>query len=129
VAPRRIVEALDVVEHIGLGLAAFLARLESAKAEALARKAEPWLLQLQRVRGIIGDAGLERATTQFLLNLLQVPQSSRRAGTYRRLARVMAELGWSAVRVRGPTRGGYLEQVRGYCRLTNRDHARIGVTS
>ena len=28
----------------------------------------------------------------------------------------MAELGWMAVRVRGLTRGGYLEQVRGYCR-------------
>jgi hypothetical protein len=25
-------------------------------------------------------------------------------------------LGWTAVRVRGLTRGGYLEQVRGYCR-------------
>ena len=28
----------------------------------------------------------------------------------------MSELGWMAVRVRGLTRGGYLEQVRGYCR-------------
>ena len=28
----------------------------------------------------------------------------------------MAELGWTAVRVRGLTRGGYREQVRGYCR-------------
>ena len=28
----------------------------------------------------------------------------------------MADLGWMAVRVRGLTRGGYLEQVRGYCR-------------
>ena len=32
------------------------------------------------------------------------------------LAKLMAELGWMAVRVRGLTRGGYLEQVRGYCR-------------
>ena len=29
---------------------------------------------------------------------------------------MMAELGWTAVRVRDMTRGGYLEQVRGYCR-------------
>ena len=28
----------------------------------------------------------------------------------------MAELGWTGVWVRGLTRGGYLEQVRGYCR-------------
>jgi hypothetical protein len=37
-------------------------------------------------------------------------------GTYRRLARVMAELGWTAVRLRDLTRGGYKEQTRGYCR-------------
>jgi hypothetical protein len=28
----------------------------------------------------------------------------------------MAELGWTALRVRDLTRGGYKEQVRGYCR-------------
>jgi hypothetical protein len=40
----------------------------------------------------------------------------RRSGTYRRLAKLMTELGWTAVRVRGLTRGGYLEQVRGFAR-------------
>jgi hypothetical protein len=44
------------------------------------------------------------------------PQRSRTAGTYRRLAKLMAELGWTAVRVRDLTRGGYKEQVRGYIR-------------
>jgi hypothetical protein len=44
------------------------------------------------------------------------PQRSRTAGTCRRLAKLMAELGWTAVRVRDLTRGGYKEQVRGYCR-------------
>lgn len=29
---------------------------------------------------------------------------------------VMRELGWTPVRVRDLTRGGYKEQVRGYCR-------------
>jgi hypothetical protein len=42
------------------------------------------------------------------------------AGTFRRLARVMAELGWTAVRVRDLTRGGYKEQVRGYCRASTK---------
>lgn len=28
----------------------------------------------------------------------------------------LAELGWTAVRVRDLTRGGYKEQLRGYCR-------------
>jgi hypothetical protein len=60
--------------------------------------------------------GLERISTQTLLDLLEVPQSNRIAGTFRRLSKVMTELGWSAVRVRDLTRGGYKEQVRGYCR-------------
>jgi hypothetical protein len=59
-----------------------------------------------------------------------VPQRNRGAGACRRLAKVMAELGWMAVRVRGLTRGGYLEQVRGYCRdgkFTRRRVARDGL--
>jgi hypothetical protein len=59
---------------------------------------------------------LERISSQTLLDLLEVPQRNRTAGTYRRLAKVMAELGWTAVRVRDLTRGGYREQTRGYCR-------------
>ena len=49
------------------------------------------------------------------LAVLQAPIGHRQ-GACRRLAKLMAELGWMAVRVRGLTRGGYLEQVRGYCR-------------
>jgi hypothetical protein len=59
---------------------------------------------------------VERVSSQTLLDILEVPQRSRTAGTYRRLARLMAELGWTAVRVRDLTRGGYRETVRGYCR-------------
>jgi len=53
---------------------------------------------------------------ELLLDILEIPQNRGSAGTYRLLARLMAELGWAAVRVRDRTRGGYLEQVRGYCR-------------
>jgi hypothetical protein len=104
-------------------MVSFLRQLEEAKAEALARYVDPWRTRLERVRGQIGDDGIERLTTQLLLDFLEIPQRSRRAGTYRRLAKLMAELGWTAVRVRGITRGGYLEQVRGYCRLPDRDRA------
>jgi len=60
--------------------------------------------------------GLERVSSQSLLDMLEVPQRSRTAGMYRRLAKLMAELGWTAVRVRDLARGGYKEQVRGYVR-------------
>jgi hypothetical protein len=59
---------------------------------------------------------LERIGSQTLLDLLEVPQRKRTAGTFRRLSKIMTELGWTAVRVRDLTRGGYKEQVRGYCR-------------
>jgi hypothetical protein len=68
------------------------------------------------VRGTTGFDGLERISTQNLLDILGVSQRNRTAGTYRHLATLMAELGWAAVRVRDFTRGGYKEQVRGYAR-------------
>ena len=91
-------------------------REEAAKAAAAA-PADPWLLRLERVRGKVDFYDrLERVSSQMLLDLLEVPQRNRTAGTYRRLAKVIAELGWTAVRVRDLTKGGYREQVRGYCR-------------
>jgi hypothetical protein len=74
------------------------------------------VISLPGIRGKIGDDGMERVSSQTLLDMLEVPQRSRTAGTFRRLAKLMAELGWTAVRVRGMTRGGYKEQVRGYAR-------------
>ena len=91
-------------------------REEAAKAAA-AETADPWRLPLERVRGKIDFFDrLERVSSQTLLDLLEVPQRRRTAGTFRRLAKVMAELGWSGVRLRDLTRGGYKEQVRGFCR-------------
>ena len=95
----------------------FMERLRKVGAELAATETgDPWRLPLERVRGKIGDDGIERITTQLLLDILEVAQRSRGAGACRRLAKLMAELGWTAVRVRGLTRGGYREQVRGYAR-------------
>jgi hypothetical protein len=97
-----------------------LGKLKTASAAFVECPADPWLAPLQRVRGKVEFDGLERVSSQTLLDMLEVPQRSRTAGTYRRLAKLMAELGWTAVRVRDLTRGGYKEQVRGYVR---NDHA------
>ena len=91
-------------------------REEAAKAAA-AEVTDAWGVRLARVRGKVDFYDrLERVSTQTLLDLLEVPQRNRTPGTYRRLAAAMAQLGWSSVRVRDLTRGGYKEQVRGYCR-------------
>jgi hypothetical protein len=96
----------------------FRERLQEEGAKAAAIEAtDPWRLTLERVRGKVDFYDrLERVSSQTLLDLLEVPQRQRTAGTYRRLSKVMTELGWAAVRVRDLTRGGFKEQVRGYCR-------------
>ena len=67
-------------------------RDQAAKAAA-AETADPWRLTLERVRGKIDFFDrLERIGSQTLLDLLEVPQRKRTAGTFRRLAKVMAEL-------------------------------------
>jgi hypothetical protein len=98
----------------------WLEKLWEPQAEGAERK-DPWKLRLERMRGKVDYDGLERVTTQMLFDVLEVPQRSRTAGACRRLASVMAELGWTAVRVRGLTPGGYREQVRGYCRDARRE--------
>jgi hypothetical protein len=92
-----------------------LGKLNAAKIE-LEVPEDPWLAPLHRVRGKVEFDGHERVSSQTLLDLLEVPQRGRTAGTFRRLAKLMTELGWTAVRVRDLTRGGYSEQVRGYVR-------------
>jgi hypothetical protein len=110
----------------------WLGKLEKAKAEIAKPNVDPWRLRLERVRGKIDFDGIERVTTQMLLDVLEVPQRKRRAGTYRHLSKLMVELGWTAVRVRARTRADYLEQVRGYCRdarcrstVPNPEHAPV----
>jgi hypothetical protein len=79
-------------------------------------------VRLERVGGTTGFDGLERISTQTLLDILDVPQRQRTAGSYRHLASLMSELGWTAVRVRDFTRGGYKKQVRGYVRNARAAH-------
>ena len=111
----------------------WLSKLQEANVEMAARNGDPWRLPLERMRGQIDFDGLERVTSQKILDLLEIPQRSRRAPVFRRVAKLMAELGWTAVRVRDLTRGGYKEQVRGYCRdarcrsiVPNPDHPTVG---
>ncbi len=93
----------------------FIEKLKQAQALA-ATAVDPWQVRLERLSGKVGDDGHERISTQALFDHLEVLQRSRGAGASRRLAKVMRDLGWTPVRVRDMTRGGYLELVRGYCR-------------
>ena len=96
-------------------MVSFLEKLRQEQARIIS-PTDLWRLRLERVRGRVGDDGIERISTQTLFDHLEVFQRSRGAGASRRLAKVMRDLGWTPVRVRDMTRGGYLEQVRGYAR-------------
>jgi hypothetical protein len=92
-----------------------LEQLHQRKAELAARNIDPWLTRLESVRGRIDNKGCEQISTQLLLDILEVPQHER-AKNYRRLAKLMASLGWTAQRMLAPNRRAYLEQVRGFAR-------------
>ena len=99
----------------------FLEKMKAAAAELeAAQPVDPWRLRLERVRGTTGFDGLERVSTQSVLDFLQVEQRDRRAGTYRELCKAMVSLGWSPTRVRDFARGGYRENVRGFVRQAGR---------
>src|SRR6516165_3946191 len=84
----------------------FRERMEEAAKSAAAEIVDPWRLRLERVRGKVDFFdNLERVSSQTLLDLLEVPQRNRTAGSFRRLSKVMTELGWTAVRVRDLARG------------------------
>ena len=55
--------------------------------------ADPWLAPLQRVRSKVEFDRQERVTSQTLLDMLEVPQRSRTAGTFRRLGEVDGGVG------------------------------------
>ena len=95
----------------------FRDRMSEAANSVAIEHLDPWRLTLERVRGKIDFFdGLARVTSQTLLDLLEVPQRNRTAATFRRSSKIMTGLGWAPIRVRDLTRGGYKEQVRGYCR-------------
>ena len=95
-----------------------LGKLRKIEAELVARDADPWRLPLERLRGKIGDDGVERIATQAVFDLLEIPQRNRRAGACRRLAKLMRELRWAPIKARGLNQQGLLEQIRGYARDT-----------
>jgi hypothetical protein len=111
-----LVKNADQSGQIGEYVMSWLEELRKEKQRVTAQDSDPWRLRLERVRGKIGDDGIERISTQAVFDLLEIPQRSRGAGACRRLAKLMRELGWSPIKARGLNQRGLLEQIRGYAR-------------
>jgi hypothetical protein len=97
----------------------FVTLLEEAKAAAMtATAADPWALPIARLKGQVGADGVERISTQAVLDILEVAQKDRKRSTFTRLSKLMREAGWVPIRARDLTRGGGAkkDQARGYAR-------------
>jgi hypothetical protein len=83
-------------------------------AKALSKE-DPWMPTLRKLKGKVGQDGVERIATTDVFDLLEVPMGARPAQTVR-LSRVMRQLGWQNIRARGLNPGSYRDRVRGYAR-------------
>jgi hypothetical protein len=97
-----------------------LKRIRDEMRAQSVQPSDPWRIRLERVRGKTWDDAVERVSTQALFDLLELPQRSRNPAAARRLAKIMRELGWHAIKARGMTPGGFTDQVRGYARSNTR---------
>jgi hypothetical protein len=94
----------------------FIQRLRDAAHSARQANAEdPWWAMLRKIKGKVGQDGIERISTTEVFDILEVPMGARPAQTVR-LSRVMGKLGWSNIRARGLNPGSYRDRVRGYAR-------------
>jgi hypothetical protein len=84
----------------------------SAKAST---KEDPWMPTLRKIKGKVGQDGVERIATADVFDILEVAMGARSAQTVR-LSRVMRQLGWQNIRARGLNPGSYRDRVRGYAR-------------
>jgi hypothetical protein len=75
-------------------------------------------MPIARLKGQVGSDGVERISTQAVLDILEVPQKDRKRGTFTRLSKLMRVAGWVPIRARELTRGGGAkrDQARGYAR-------------
>jgi hypothetical protein len=90
-------------------MASLISRLHRAQAELDERRADPWR---KKLRAAIGDT--ETISTAALLDILRVPATT---GNARRLAVVMRDLGFVALKSRRLLPGGFRDTTaRGWTR-------------
>ncbi len=98
----------------------FISSLTKVRDRIRAQQADPWYVRLQAAHGKLDDEGVERISTQSLFDILELPQRRRNAAAGRKVAKIMRELGWTAVKAHGLTPSGFKDQIRGYARVKDR---------
>jgi hypothetical protein len=88
---------------------------DAAQSTRQANAEDPWTPALRKIKGKVGQDGIERISTTDVFDTLEVPMGARPAQTVR-LSRVMRTLGWKNIRARGLNPGSYRDRVRGYAR-------------
>lgn len=94
----------------------FVERLR--KARETTAPYDPWIALLANIRGQVGHDGLERISTDAVLEKIGVPPFKRTPDAQKRLKLLMIEMDWVAVRSRHVTSRGRAARVRGYARMS-----------
>lgn len=92
----------------------FIAQLRACKT---IKPSDPWRDALRKLRGHMGNDGVERLATDAIFDALDLPAFKRTAEAGKRVRIVMVELGWTPVRARHLTSNGFRSRVRGYARM------------
>jgi hypothetical protein len=87
----------------------------SHRSATTGSNADPWEPALRKIKGPIGQDGIERISTTDVFDELEVPMRRRPSLTIR-LSRVMRKLGWRNIRAHGLNPGSYRDRVRGFAR-------------
>src|SRR4051812_34224751 len=96
----------------------FAALLEAARNKS--PPLHPWTAPLRSMRGRKDIDGVERISTEAILEALDVPPFRRTPEAAKQLRRLMLALGWTPVRARHVTSRGRASRVRGYARMAGR---------
>ena len=78
---------------------------------------DPWAAILANIRGQVGHDGLERISTDAVLEKIGVPPFKRTPDAQKRLKLLMIDMNWVPVRSRHVTSRGRAGRVRGYARI------------
>jgi hypothetical protein len=88
---------------------------QGAEAVRNSTQQDPWEAALRKLKGRIGQDGIERISTNDVFDVLEIPMRRRPSQTVR-LSCLMRKLGWTNIRARGLNPGSYRDRVRGYAR-------------
>jgi len=96
----------------------FVEQLRQAVANL--KPSDPWSERLRKLRGRVGNDGVERLSTDAIYEALDLSLFQRTPEAGKRIKAILLEIGWTPVRSRHVTSNGHASRVRGYARAVGK---------